>query len=125
MKYENISLGERNMKIILDKLLPNHEFIDNYRPEWLKNPITNKNLELDRYYPVLKIGFEYNGAQHRKKNNLEQWERDKIKKKLCGKAGVIKLVVYYNELDENIILKKIKDCIEMRKCWKKGLSWKK
>ena len=125
MKYENISLGEKNMKIILDKLLPNYKFIDNYRPDWLKNPITNKNLELDRYYPDLKIGFEFNGVQHRKKNNIEQWERDKIKKKLCGQAGVIKLVVYYKELDENIINKKIQDCFEMRKCWEKGLTWKK
>ena len=52
------------------------------------------------FYPRLKIGFELNGVQHRKKVSEEQWSRDKTKKKLCGKAGVIRLVVYKKELSE-------------------------
>lgn len=125
MNYEKLSPGEREMKMILDNILKEEIFIDNYRPDWLKNPNTNRNLELDRYYPNLKIGFEYNGLQHRKKVDTEQWERDKIKKRLCGKAGVIKLVVYQKELTENILLEKIKETIEMRECWKNGKSWTK
>ncbi len=123
MDYEKLSPGEREMKIILDKILTDETFIDNYRPDWLKNPNTKRNLELDRYYPNLKIGFEFNGLQHKKKFDEEQWERDKIKKTLCGKAGVIKLVVYRKELFEKIILEKINETIEMRECWKIGKSW--
>ena len=125
MNYTKLSPGEREMKIILDEILPEETFIDNFRPDWLKNPNTNRNLELDRYYPNLKIGFEYNGLQHRKKINAEQWERDKIKKTLCGKEGVIKLVVYKKELIKSIILDKIKDAKEMKECWKNGKSWSK
>lgn len=125
MEYEKLSPGEREMKMILDKILPKEIFIDNFRPDWLKNPNTNRNLELDRYYPNLKIGFEYNGLQHRKKIDAEQWERDKIKKSLCAKAGVIKLVVYKRELTESIILEKINESIEMRECWKNGKVWAK
>lgn len=125
MNYENISPGEREMKILLDSVLFDESYEDNFRPDWLKNPLTNYNLELDRYYPNLKIGFEFNGTQHRKKNNPEQWERDKIKKKLCAKAGVIKLVVYKSELSIEILRDKIKDCKEMRECWKNGKVWSK
>jgi len=31
---------------------------------WLKNPLTNRNLELDGYNEDLHIGFECNGEQH-------------------------------------------------------------
>lgn len=42
------------------------------RPSWLKNPVTNKNLELDGFNPTLEtplgigLGFEYDGVQHSK-----------------------------------------------------------
>lgn len=42
------------------------------RPEWLKNPVTGKNLEIDGFNPDVKtpigkgLGFEYDGQQHAK-----------------------------------------------------------
>jgi hypothetical protein len=34
------------------------------RPDFLKNPVTGQNLELDCYNPQLKIALEYDGQQH-------------------------------------------------------------
>ena len=34
----------------------------NYRPDWLKSPITQKNLELDIYIPSKHFAIEYDGA---------------------------------------------------------------
>ena len=36
----------------------------NVRPEWLKNPETNRNLELDCYNRDLQVAFELQGIQH-------------------------------------------------------------
>ena len=34
------------------------------RPDFLKNPETNRNLELDMYCEEMNVAFEYNGCQH-------------------------------------------------------------
>lgn len=45
------------------------------RPDWLKNPVTNKNLELDGFNADLKtnigtgLAFEYDGVQHSQYNS--------------------------------------------------------
>jgi len=119
------SKSELRLKVLLDKVLPNEEYMDNYRPDWLKNPETGCNLELDRFYPNLKIGIEFNGTQHRKKNNELQWNRDRTKKHLCAKHGVIRLVFYANELNEQTVISKLKDVSDMRNCWQQGLVWSK
>lgn len=119
------SKSELRLKVLLDKVLPTEEYMDNYRPDWLKNPETGYNLELDRFYPNLKIGIEFNGPQHRKKNNEAQWNRDRTKKHLCAKHGVIRLVFYANELNEQTVISKLKDVSDMRNCWQQGLVWSK
>lgn len=69
----------------------------NTRPDFLKNPYTNHNLELDGYNPDLKIAFEYNGAQHVKPNSLFKMDqndvryqqfKDSLKNKLCQQHGI-------------------------------------
>lgn len=117
-----ISEGERKLKRLLDKALPDQTYMDNYRSDWLKNPATGKNLELDRYYPNQKLGIEYNGSQHRKRVNEEQWRRDKLKKHLCGNHGVIRLVFYRDELSLRIVQDKLQDVRDMRSAWAEGKS---
>ena len=119
------SKSELRFKGLLDKVLHTEEDMDNYRPDWLKNPEAGCNLELDRFYPNLKIGIEFNGPQHRKKNNEAQWNRDRTKKHLCAKHGVIRLVFYANELNEQTVISKLKDVSDMRNCWQQGLVWSK
>ena len=57
--------SESNMITALSNIFPNEEAATNWRPNWLKNPETNKNLEIDAYYSKLKLAFEYDGIQHR------------------------------------------------------------
>jgi hypothetical protein len=77
------------------------------RPDWLKNPETGRNLELDCYNDELKIAIEYNGEQHYKfpngfmrgqdglKKFYEQLRRDDYKVKMCDANGVYLITVPY------------------------------
>lgn len=65
--------------------------------DWLVNPATGKNLELDCYNEELQLALEYDGIQHSTPNNKfhrsqeeydAQRERDRIKTELCAKNGV-------------------------------------
>lgn len=56
--------GEAQMKTLLDTLVVSRNFVDNARPDFLKSPVTQFNLEVDRLYPGV-VGFEYDGPQHR------------------------------------------------------------
>ena len=85
------------------------------RPEFLKNPKSGRNLELDMYNNDLKLALEYQGAQHRVytpyfhksyEDFLSQVERDTYKKKKCEEEG-IKLIcvpdtVKYKDLETYI-----------------------
>ena len=86
------------------------------RPDFLKNPETKRNLELDCYNEELKIAVEYNGIQHYKWPNftnqkvedfVKQIRRDKFKVDMCDANGVYLITVPYNIPD-----KKIKSYIE-------------
>ena len=69
---------------------PQEDVIYNHRPDWLKNPITGFNLELDLYFPNLKLGVEANGYGH--EENYQRW-KDGIKEALCLKKGVKLLTI--------------------------------
>lgn len=96
------SRGERECKRVMEKVY-GVPFIT-VRPDWLKNPKTGRNLELDCYNDELKIGVEYNGEQHynwpnftncTKENFVLQLERDQVKKKLCKQQRVHLITVPY------------------------------
>lgn len=75
------------------------------RPEFLRNPVTGENLELDLYNSELRLAIEYNGSQHYQYNSFmhknsrdkfqNQQYRDLIKKDLCGKANITLIIVPY------------------------------
>lgn len=96
-----------------------------YRPNFLVNPKTGQNLELDCYNPNLKItiehdgyefifngiAVEYNGIQHyiwpnftgqSKENFIYQREKDDFKRKKCDEHGIYLLVVPYNVPEDMI-----------------------
>jgi len=81
------------------------------RPNFLKNPETKRNLELDCYNDELKIAVEYNGIQHYKWPNftgqsqedfVKQIRRDKFKVETCDANGVYLITVPYNVPHEDI-----------------------
>ncbi len=102
--------NEKECKRILEKIL-NVEF-KSVRPDFLKNPKTKKNLELDMYNEDLQLALEYQGVQHRKYSPyfhkkytdfLLQLERDKFKKEICRQKN-IKLIcvpdnIKFNKLE--------------------------
>jgi len=80
------------------------------RPDFLRNPVTSGeggksfNLEIDCYSPKLKLGVEYNGAQHYKfiphfhKNKeafRNQQYRDELKRRMCNDNNVTLIEVPY------------------------------
>lgn len=74
------------------------------RPDFLKNTITDGNLEIDCYCDELKLGIEYNGAQHYKyipyfhssKDAFYNTKyRDDMKGRLCALNGVKLIIVPY------------------------------
>ena len=92
------------------------------RPNWLKNPATKKNLELDGFCSTIRtpfgfgIAFEYDGVQHAKYNKhfhksgevefIYQRRKDDWKDKRCNEEGVtlirIPHFVEYNDLERYI-----------------------
>jgi len=75
------------------------------RPDFLKNPETKRNLEIDCYNDQLKIGIEYSGEQHYKWPNwtgmsyeefIKQIRRDIYKVDACDQNGVYLITVPYN-----------------------------
>jgi hypothetical protein len=103
---------EERCRIIFEKLF--EKKFPSCRPNFLMNPKTSRNLELDGYNSELEIAFERQGEQHYKfKDNtslfkhqykngkiiktadqqwIEQIKRDKYKKKVCNIVGV-KLII--------------------------------
>ena len=74
------------------------------RPKWLRNPVTNRCLELDMYNEDLQLAFEYDGAQHNHftphfHKTRDQFEYrkllDNLKSQLCKDHGVLLVRIPY------------------------------
>jgi len=92
------------------------------RPDWLKNPATGKNLELDGYCDEILtplgrgLAFEYDGIQHARysahfhRNGpnefIYQTKKDKWKDMRCKQQGVLLIriphIVAYGDLERYI-----------------------
>lgn len=87
------------------------------RPDWLKNPETGRNLELDGYNPNIKssigvgVAFEYNGSQHSFYNPhfhrsqeafVKQVRRDHYKKKVCAERKIVLISIPYHITREGL-----------------------
>ena len=96
------SAGERACRKTLEEIFqvpfPKDE------PQFMKNPLTGRKLELDCYNKDLQLACEYNGAQHsvytpyfhKKKEDVEKAAiRDDVKRQLCDRAGVYLITVQW------------------------------
>ena len=99
-----ISKGEKACKRYVQRLFKRS--FTKIRPDFLKDPTTKRNLEIDLYNDSLKLGIEYNGIQHYEftprfhkgyGDFRRQQERDALKKRLCKENGVTLIVVPYTE----------------------------
>lgn len=88
---------ENRVRLIFETFF--NEKFPSVRLDWLKNPLTGKNLELDGYCDKLKIAFEHDGQHHfnivsySKKLTQDtlnkQIQNDILKKEKCVTHGVI------------------------------------
>jgi hypothetical protein len=99
----NESSGEVECRRVAEKLtgfpFPKH------RPVFLRNVVTDSNLELDCYCKELAVAIEYNGRQHyeytpyfhssRDAFNTTRY-RDEMKARLCKDNGISLIVVPYS-----------------------------
>lgn len=101
MSYAEI-LCEKSLRLIFEN---SAEIYKNYRPDWLKNPKTGKNLELDFYLPHIRVALEIQGPHHY--NDLDQIYRDKIKEEILilNKITLIKLSIF--QISPTLIRRKI------------------
>lgn len=95
-----ISFGEKLLRKYLKWCFPQEVVKYNFREADIINPNTGKQLELDIYYPKIKVAFEFNGRQH--KTDLEQKERDKIKRKECKKKGILLITIWTKDLKHDM-----------------------
>lgn len=109
--------GELKMFFILNDLISS-EYVNNGYYSWLPSP-KNVPMQLDRYYPELKLAWEYDGRQHHEYNSYfhktkQQFEYlqkcDVLKSKLCAESGVTLIRIRYDKkLTHEYILSRIRD----------------
>jgi hypothetical protein len=96
--------GELVLFRALDKLLKNEDYINHGYYSILKSP-KGYPMQLDRYYPELKLAFEFDGKQHEQyskyihktKANFDYYkECDILKEKQCKDNKITLIRVAYN-----------------------------
>lgn len=111
-KFKNVITTEKKIRWknearvgeLLKFIFPEHNF-KKIRPDWLRNPKTGKNLEIDFYCKKLNLAVEVDGKQHFRfnaffhKDNpinfIKQIQRDSFKKNQCKKFNVKLLSIPY------------------------------
>jgi hypothetical protein len=98
-----ISKGERLCKQAIEEITGKNFYC--VRPDFLKNPETGRNLELDLYNDELRIGVEYQGVAHylypnpfhkTREEFINAIRRDQFKVNTCDANGVYLISVPYN-----------------------------
>lgn len=101
---------EDKCRTILERLY-NKQFVT-VRPDFLKNPVTGRNLEIDCYNEELKLGLEYDGIQHstytpifhrRGANDFIYGTlKDEFKTKRCKELGITLIRIPHYILEEDL-----------------------
>lgn len=90
-RFYKVASPENLLKVIVKYYIKEKKFF-NYRPDWLKNSMTGKNLELDIFIPSLALAVEVQGMHHK---TIYQMKKDEIKRRVCIERG-IKLIEIYD-----------------------------
>ena len=109
LKIATESKGETICRRSIEKIF-NKKFIK-IRPNFLRNNVTNFNLELDIFNEELMLAIEYNGRQHyhftpffhkNKETFTNQRYRDEIKRMICKNMGIKLIEIPYTVKHEDL-----------------------
>lgn len=113
--------GEGLMREILSLISDSQECFDRVRPKFLVNSHSGELLELDRFYPVEKVAFEFNGTQHyvptreyARKEVEAQRKRDAEKRRICKSRDITLVEVRAQDLSINRMLRIVRGLLPMR-----------
>lgn len=102
----------------LDGLLPGQYYVRNGYYSFLMSP-KHTPMQLDIYYPDLKLAFEYDGRQHaefnkyffKSKKQFQYLQRcDKLKDKLCAQLNITLIRISHDKkITPQLLTKKIEE----------------
>ena len=109
----NCSNGKREREVrTYVEMKMNKKSVKGLKPDWLKNPRTGYNLELDISYLDLNFAIEVQGQQHSQftsrfqktqEDFIYQQYKDNYKAEQCIKRGVDLLYVYHDDNYKQVI----------------------
>lgn len=82
------------------RCFPKEKQLFNFRGAGIINPNTGQPLEIDIYLPDIKVGFEFHGRQH--KTDVEQRERDNIKRKKAKELGIHLIEIWTATMEQDL-----------------------
>lgn len=104
----------------------NTDYIENYRPDFLKNLNTGKNYEIDLYLTSFKLGFEIQGNCHFKYDSKRKTD---LKKQFIADAKrmspIVIMELFEDDLNGNFRNKIIDRIVNMQALYLKEQSFKK
>ncbi len=113
--------GEGIMRACLSLIADTRECEDGARPDFLENPSTGERMELDRFYPVDRVAFEFNGRQHyvatgrfSKQEVAAQRKRDALKRRICNDKKITLVVIHAEDLSFTTMRRKVGDKLPLR-----------
>ena len=133
-KKKKKNVHEEKCREIFERLF-GANFPSTRKIKWLRNPETNRPLELDGYNPHIKtpkgkgLAFEYDGAQHAAPSAhfhgsdsvsefSSQFRRDQHKTRLCKEHGVMLIRIHhlvdFDKLEDFIVKKLQREGFDLR-----------
>jgi len=114
--------GEALMKAWLNALFADRDYVDNFRPDFIRYPKTDQPLEYDRYYPRVQVAVEFNGLQHFRPTKRfpgqaeydDQQTRDLVKEALSIKHGITLVTIEAKDLSLKMMLEKVRGLTSAR-----------
>lgn len=115
-------IGEAQSFGWMDTLVWDTDYMDCFRPGYIRNPRTGRPLEFDRIYPKRRVASEFQGSQHyrttekyHKEDELADTRlRDLVKLGLSVEKGITIITLEPKDLSLKGMLAKIGDLLPVR-----------
>lgn len=113
--------GQALMQEFLNLIVDSFEFIEDGSTGFLVNPRTQHLMQFDRFYPLHRVAFEFNGRQHYEETEIftkgqvsAQRERDRVKRAICAAKGITLVIVHADDLSLEGMRRKVPDVLPKR-----------